>query len=167
MCYFSARSNFRVEKTSAIHLLNLQTRRLRLVAAVACPMSHWVCYTSFLSSLLSSTLGGYQLLQVPTEPGLNYRLQSDAFPSPGVQALVVKAQDPEENTCCWLLPPHLSSTWMWVSDSQTVPFQWAFVLFFCLLRANEKSQSSDHCSLLPERTKQLSPACLSLRMVQT
>lgn len=116
-----------LQRTSAIHLLSLHRRTLRLVAAVACSMSHGACYATLQSSLLSSSFGGHQPWSSRLGTGGRHLL---------------------------LTPPlHPSSSWIWASDGQMALFQWALVVPFCLLRANKKSQTSDDCSLLASQTQ--------------
>lgn len=131
-------------KTSAIHLFGLQRRRRRLGVAMACTMSLWVCYASLQCSLLSSTLVGHQ-------PGPGCWLQSDMFFHLGSRPRSSMLRIRERHL---LLAPPLHPASTWASDGPIVLFQWAFVMPFCLLRANKKSQTSDDWSLLPsQKTK--------------
>lgn len=100
-------------KTSAIHSFGLQGRRLRLVVAVACPLPHWVCYASLQSYLLSSTFVRHQ-------PGLGCNCNLIFFFPPGLQALVIKAQDPRKTPPVGSSPSphlHLDLSIRWSSSS--------------------------------------------------
>lgn len=141
MCYSLLGQTVALTETSAIHLFGLQGR-LGLVVAVACPVSHWVCNASLHSSFLSSTCVGHQ-------PGLLW-LQFDIFFHLSSRPWSSRLRIRERRLL--LAPPlHSASTWIWASDGQVVLFQWAFVMPFCLLRANKKSQTSDDWSLLPSQ----------------
>lgn len=133
MCYSLLGLTVELTKTSAIHLFGLQGRRLRLVIAMACTMSDWVCYASFQSSLLSTTFVSHQL-------GLGCWLQFDMFFHLGSRPRSPRLRIPERHL---LLAPPLHSASTWALDGQIIFFQWAFVMPFCLLRANKKSQTSD------------------------
>lgn len=150
VCYSLLGQTVEWLKISAIHLFGLQGRRLRLVVTMACAMSLWVCYASLQYSLLSSTFVGHQ-------PGLGSWLQSDIVFHLGSRPRSSRLRIRERHLL-WAPPLHLASTW--ASDGQIVLFQWAFVMPFCLLRANKKSQTSDDWYLLPSQKTKITQPCL-------